>query len=351
MSLYGASARATEALLQDLFNVRIWKALDPLDVDDFITISARLSSSLKSATAGSEGAALRSAIESLDVDWPNLSDAGRDKIITAARAEIAGMAETVAPDAAPVLATAANRIIPATRTSTIGAFDFDIPVALSDLDTKTGTLLRASQMVYIKDQYGTRADMFDTMAKNIVAGGLEQGLGRDDISGNLATKLADYQIERSANYWNLISTDFANKARTTTQLHAFGEAGITRYMFDAILDQVTSEICRLLHGRIFSVKNAATRTMKALALTDPEKIKQIRPWVNAGKNESGQDVLYYNGAGDTRHEVAQVHEFGQGETDKIGTYSKVLSNKQLEAAGVTVPPCHGHCRSTLSTAE
>lgn len=351
MSYYGAAAVATEELLAHLFDVRIWKALDPLNADDFITISVRLAASLKGATAGAEGLALRSAIEALDVDWPELTDAGRDKIISSARAQIVGMSETVAPKAEPVLEKAAGKIIPATKTRTIGAFNFDIPTELSDLDTKTGTLLRSSQMVYIKDQYGARADMFDAMAKDIVAGGLEQGLGRDDISGNLATKLADYQIERSQNYWQLVANDFANKARTTTQLHAFGEAGITKYVFDAILDEATSEICRLLHGRVFSVKNAIKRTMKALELDDPEKIRQVRPWVQAGKNESGQDILYYNGAGDSKHIVANVEEFAEGKKDEIGTYSKVLSNKALEAAGVTVPPCHGHCRSTIKTSE
>lgn len=349
--MYGAAAVATECLLRDLFQVRVWKALDPLDPNDFITISARLSAALRGATAGIEGQSLSAAIQSLDVNWPDMSDAGRDKIIAAARNEIAGMATPIADAASPVLETAAGRIIPATKTRTVGKFGLDIPEGLGELDTETGSLLRLSQMVYIKDQFGVRADRFDTMAKDIVASGLEQGLGRDDISGNLATKLSDYNVERSPNYWNLISTDFANKARTTTQLHAFGEAGITKYRFDAILDEATSSICRLLHGRVFSVKKAADRSMKALNLTDPEKIKQVRPWVNAGKDESGKDVLYYNGAGGTQHNVADVDENVEGEKDKIGKYSNVLSNKQLEAAGVTVPPCHGSCRSTITTEE
>lgn len=351
MSRYGAAAVAAEEILRDLFKVQVWKALDPLNVDDFITISARLSSALKSATKGVEGQALTSAIESLDVDWPNLSDAGRDKIIAAARAEVAGVAEPVETAISPVLDTAASRIIPATKTQTIGKFGLDIPQALGDLDTETSKLLRVSQMVYIKDQYGARADVFDTMAKDIVAGGLEQGLGRDDISGNLATKLADYQINRSANYWDLIATDFSNKARTTTQLHAFGEAGITKYRLDAILDEVTSEICRLLHGRVFSVKKAAARSMKALSATDPEDIKTLRPWVVSGKDSSGKDVLYYNGAGDTRHTVAEVDEGAEGVKDKVGKYSNTMSNKALEAAGVSVPPFHGHCRTTIETVE
>jgi len=219
MSRYGAAALAAEEILRDLFQVRVWKALDPLDPGDFVTICVRLASALKSATRGAEGDALRGAIESLDVDWPNLSAAGRDKVIEAARAQVAAVAAPVEDAISPVLDKAAARIIPATKTRTIDKFGLDIPQGLGDLDTETSGLLRVSQMVYIKDQYGTRADMLDQMARDIVAGGLEQGLGRDDISGDLATKLADYQVQRSRNYWDLIATDFSNKARTTTQLH------------------------------------------------------------------------------------------------------------------------------------
>jgi len=348
--LYGRGALAVEGLLLDLFGVRVTKALNPLDAGDFITISLRLSSALRGATAGAEGKALRSAIETLDVDWPALTDAGRERIIGAARAEVEGMAKTVAPKAGVVLDTAAARIIPTTRKASIDRFKLDIPGKLSDFDNEASSLLRASQMVYIKDQYGQRADVFDSIAKDIVASGLERGLGRDDISGELATTLAEHEIQRSKSYWSIVSTDFANKARTATQLHAFGEAGIKRYRFDAILDEATSDICRLLHGRVFSVKAAGERTYRAMTLTDPEQVKDERPWVQSGKDDDGNSILYFERGG-RRHGVAQVDRSAEGERDTIGSYSRALSNKALEAAGVTVPPLHGHCRSTITTDE
>lgn len=344
-----SGARAAEALLEDLFDVRITKALDPLDPGDFVTISIRLASALRGASAGVEGVALRDAIEGLDVNWPDLTDAGRDRIIRAARGEVAGLSALVPPKIEPVLATSAGKIIASTRTRTVELWQLDLTDKITPYDSETGDLLRASSIGYVKDQYGLRADALDKMARNIVADGLERGLGRDDISGDLAEKLAEQQINRSKSYWDIQATSYANRARTATQLHAMAEAGIEKYRFDAILDQVTSDICRLLHGRVFSVKKAGERMRKALEADNPEDCNKLLPWVSAGRHDE-QDVLYFN-RGDARHIVAHVEESGEGESDKIGKYKEKMSNKQLEAAGVSVPPLHGSCRSVVTTDE
>ncbi len=121
-------------------------------------------------------------------------------------------------------------------------------------------------------------------------------------------------------------------------------------MFDAVMDQATSEICRLLHGRIFSVEKAAKRMRHSMSLTDPEEIRNTRPWVQSGTSANGDPVLYFNRNGD-RHTVAHVDEPGEGAMDRAGKYSKVMGNKELEAAGVNVPPLHSHCRSCLVMAD
>lgn len=343
-------ARAAEGLLEDLFSVRIMKALDPLNAGDFVTICMRLSSSLRSAVAGTEGDALRAAIEELDVDWPNITEAGRDEVIRAAREQVAAIASDAAPLIEPVLDTAAGRIMGTTRRRVVDKFGLDIPVKLSNEFTKTGDLLRASTLGYVKDQYGQRSDVFDSAAREIVASGLDRGLGRDDISGTLAERLADQQIMRSRAYCDVLATSFANRARTATQLHSFAEASIERYMFDAILDQVTSDICRLLHGRVFSVKKAGLRMQRSLEASDPEASNLILPWVQTGTDRDGKDILYFN-RGERRNVVAHVEESAVGESDKIGQYKEKMNDKQLEAAGVTVPPLHGSCRSNIVPAD
>ena len=72
----------------------------------------------------------------------------------------------------------------------------------------------------------------------------------------------------------------------------------------------------------------------------------MQPFVQVGADREGNQVLFYE-RGDRRRAVAQVDEPAVGERDAVGRYSRALSPVQLEAAGVTVPPLHGRCRSTI----
>jgi SPP1 gp7 family putative phage head morphogenesis protein len=330
------------------FGVTIEKALNPLDPGDFVTIAVRLSAALRSVTKGTEAVALRNAIETLDVDWPNLSAAGRDKIFRAASAEIGALATTIPPLTTPVLERSALSLVSRTRLATVARYSFGRQIRNeAPIDQLTVENLPINQSVYIKDQYGRRADGLDAIARDTVSSGLERGLGRDDIAEELSGRLKSSGVVRTTNYWNLIGSDFANKARTSTQLNTFQRAEIEQYMFDAIMDEATSDICRLLHGRVFSVKKAADRMRNAIGLKNPEDIKSVMPWVQTGTDAAGNQILYYDD-GTRRTVVAHVERSAVGLADQVGRYSKVISNKALEAQGLPVPPRHGHCRSVLT---
>jgi len=331
---------AAEQLLAKLGHP-ITKSLDPLDPSDFVLISVRLARALRGAAIGTEGATIKAAIEALDVDWPTISEDRRDQIIAAARAEVAGLAVRVPPLVEPILERSASSLVPLTRKAAISLYGLNLEQS-AEWAASLVESLRDSQMVYVKSQFDTRATLFDSAAKDVVRSGLESGLGRDDISEALSTKLTPLGVERGTDYWNLIATDFSNKTRTTSQLSTFSDAGVKRYKYDAVMDQATSEFCRLLNGRVFSVEKARKRTYQALALRDPEEIRDAMPWVQ----QSGSR-LYFRRGGE-QHPVAHVDSPGVGSLDNPGNYSDVMSNKQLEAAGVTVPPRHGHCRSTIT---
>lgn len=349
-TIYRSGSWAVEELAKR-FGVKLAKALDPLNPADFVLICLRLGRALTGAAAGLEGDALREAIETLDVDWPNLTEAARDRVIEAARGEVAGLASRVPGVVEPIFAASAVTMVTNTRISVVNTYDLSMQLRHeSPVDIDTIANVVTSQMVYVKDQYGVRADGIDAAAKQIVASGLERGLGRDDISEELTTRLGDMGVTRTDDYWKLIANDFANKGRTSTQLNTFERAEIDRFMFDAVMDQATSEVCRFLNGRIFSVEKAAKRMRHSLTLSDPEEIRHAQPWLQSGQSANGDSVLYFNRGGD-RHTVAHVDEPGEGVMDRAGKYSKTMGNKELEAAGVTVPPRHSHCRSTIVTVD
>jgi len=90
--------------------------------------------------------------------------------------------------------------------------------------------------------------------------------------------------------------------------------GISRYRIDAILDDRTTDICRDMHGREFSVEQSYTKTATVLSETDPAKQKTLAPFPTL---------------------------------DEI----KEKTDAELQAMGHSVPPFHFLCRSVVTLIE
>lgn len=344
VDLYGAGAEAAEDILRDVF--RIEKALDPLDAEDFMAIVRRLSRALRGAARPAEDAALRRALERLDVDWPNLSPAARDQVIRAAKQALGTVDDQVLPKIDQVFEIEADGVVRGTRRSTIRRLGLRIGADTTRSDERVAEFARESQGNFVRDEYGRRREDFSRTARDVVASGVERGLGRDDIVQELSMGMGRAAFDQSRDYWEMVSMVFANRARTFTQLGAFDEAGIGHYRFDAVLDEATSEACRFMHGKVFTVGRAIERVRRVEGARDPEAIRDMQPFVQVGVDGDGSQVLFYERS-DRRRAIAQVDEPALGARDEVGQYSRALSPVQLEAAGVTVPPIHGRCRSTI----
>lgn len=347
IDLYAAGAHAAEDLLRDVF--RIEKVLDPLDAGDFMAIVRRLSRALRGVTGPADAAALRRALKRLDVDWPNLPPAAHEQVIRAAREALGSVEQQVLPRIDQVFEVEADDVVRRSRRSTVRRLGLRISADTTRTDVRIARFVRESQGNFIRDEYGRRRDDFGARAKDIVASGVERGLGRDDIVADLSSAMASASFNQSREYWEMVSMVFTNRARTYTQLGAFDEAGIDRFRFDAVLDEVTSEVCRFMHGKVFTVERAMGRFREVERARDPDVIKDAQPFVQVGEDADGNQVLFYERGG-RRRAVAQVDEPAVGARDEVGRYSRALSPAQLEAAGVSVPPLHGRCRSTI-TAE
>lgn len=344
LDLYGAGADAAEEILRDVY--RVEKALDPLDQSDFLSIVRRLSRALRGVARPAEDAALRRAIERLDVDWPNLAPQARDQVVRAARQALGTVDGQVLPQVEQIFEAEAERVVTGARRSTVRRFGLRIGADLTRTDERIAKFVRESQGNFVRDEYGRRREGFSLRAKDIVASGVERGLGRDDIVKDLTEAMAREAFDRSRDYWEVVSMVFTNRARTHPQLSAFEEAGVERYRFEAVLDEVTSEICRFMHGKVFTVGRATERFREVERARDPELIRDVQPFVQVGADREGNQVLFYERGG-RRRAVARVDEPAVGQRDEVGRYSRALSPGQLEAAGVAVPPLHGRCRSTI----
>ena len=347
--LYPEAIDAADELLRDVYRLDVAKALDPLDPRDFLVIVQRLGRALSGVAREAEAGALRRALAELDVDWPNITERARDHIIRAARHALQSAQSHVLPHVDQIFEVEAKHVVSGSRRGSIRRFGLRIGADLSRTDERIARFVRESEGNFIRDTYGRRHEEFSRRARDIVASGQERGLGRDDIVGELAQQLTAV-TNRSTSYWETVATSFANRGRTYTQLAAFDEAGVARFRFDAILDQQTSHVCRFMHGRVFSVARAMQRFADVEAAGEPERIVELQPWVQVGADADGNQVLFYQRAG-RRHVVAQVDESAVGQSDKVGRYSRALGVGQLEAAGISAPPLHARCRSTLVVDE
>ncbi len=115
---------------------------------------------------------------------------------------------------------------------------------------------------------------------------------------------------KSVPYWRVVANAATSRAYHYGLLKAAQFQGFRGYQFKAVIDSKTSEICRSLNGKVWSIASALSKFEQVAGSDDPDEVKRVFPWPRF------KDV--------------------QG-----------LSVEQLQAMGVMVPPLHGNCRSTL----
>lgn len=343
---------AAEAILEKVHRVEVEKVLDPLNDTDFLVMVDRLSASLKSATGPIEAAAIRRALRALDVDWPNLNATQRDRVFDAARVALGSATPRVVRAVRIRIGGPRGAMFGPTRRSLARrsrtrAFPQAITISpqLSASDRAAERLVRTSTTNFVRDELGRRVDHLSEEAREIVARGLEQGLGRDVIARDLAEAFGN-RIVRSEAYYEVVAGAYMNRARTFSSLLTFQEAGVETYVFEAVLDEVTTDICRFYHGQTFSVQKGIEAMNRTLALEDPEQIKDVSPWLRTARSPDGTRSIFFLRNG-VRVRVAQIDRSGVGTRDDVGSFSRAMTPRQLENAGIPYPPLHGRCRSTI----
>jgi SPP1 gp7 family putative phage head morphogenesis protein len=349
--LYDEGVVAIDYILKDALHYEVRKALDPLNAHHFEILTKSIAQSLKGHVIPVEDGALKKAMNVLDAKWTEMTPAARGKLLGVASSYLgAPVAHAVMPKIEQTLKFAGKDLVEDTKKSSIHTYDLKISPSLTAHDDLTLSSLITSNGNYIRDQYGKRSEAFSLKAKGVVANGISKGLGSSDITEDLVKELGDAQ--RGRGYWDMIAMVFANRARTTTQLLSYHEAGITSYLWESVLDEATSDQCRFMHGRRFSMKKAVASIDKVDALKNPEEIEQIQPFLSVGNHPDGGKGIYYDrGNGGGRAFVTQITSSAVGFKDDTGSYSHMGTDESLEDQGLHMPPIHGRCRSTVIPTE
>jgi SPP1 gp7 family putative phage head morphogenesis protein len=325
------------------------RPLDPTDPRDFDRITAALSSMIVRTAGVIERRQLNAWLLGIGFDWDTATDA---QLLAASRAlnramrkassavwiGIRGRIEAVS------LSTGTR-----TRKSEIQRHDLEIGTKLKAPDMAAIRRAAKANAHYIRDYYGRVSEAGSEQMREIVNDGMKRGLGSTDIAKNIRRQLGERLGNVSQSYYNVVSNAVVNRSRSYSQLASYRDAGIEKYVFDAVLDEVTTNTCRALHNTEFEVSAGLRRFAAADRMPDPTDIKYEMPWttervIKSGEHQGKVGIFIPTRDGLTR--MAVVERSAVGQKDQIGTFSNKMGPKALANRNLMVPPLHGRCRST-----
>ncbi len=344
LSVIRAAGLAADDLLSS-FGVPLRKALDPSTPRGFDAAVVRLASTLRRFSRQPEADALRGAIAVLDVDWRALSPSRRTQLVRRALSAAGRAVGTVHEAIRAPLGKAASEVVSATRTDARRR-GLGIAADFNAIDRRAMDYVTRANSLFVRDEYGRRLERLGQDVKRTVARGLEHGLGRDDLADELRHIAEASLARRSASYWEVVAASFVGESRSLSQVSAYAEAGIERYVFSSVLDERTTDTCRYLDGKVFQTADALRTFERLEAAEDPLAIKHMRPWVRERIGEDGKRQLRVERSGE-RTTLAVVERSGFGARDDRGEFSRGLSSRELGSLGIELPPLHGLCRSNV----
>lgn len=320
------------------------KASNPLSRGGFNGVVRRLAARIARDARGEDARAIRAAAKRLDRKWVGMRAVERAAAIRAAAAVLLKVPAIVIPKVTVTLLEANTAIVQTTKAAVSAAHELKLSGALNRIDQSIIDHAASSQGSYITDSYGVRAAAYEERARRIVSAGIEAGYDSATIGDQLSAALSGPMLGRAEAYWETVASIHAARARSYGMLASFGEASITAFQWHSTLDEATSEVCRFMHGRTFQVAQTLDRYRKVAS--GDEEVTEAQPFLRQGRTDKGESVLFTESGG-KRNIVGRVDEPGFGTKDKIGTYSRSASDAALQKLGVSSPPAHGRCRSTI----
>lgn len=318
----------------------------PLTRSGFDRLVRALATAMRGEAAGVTRAAVNAAADILDRDWTRLSAEDREKVFARAGQEIltrwvAGATQIAAPVQRHV-----GGAIAATRQATARAHQLSIPDVFSARDLAASSFAGVSNGFFLRTSGGAIVSgAADRTARGIVAQSIEGAWSRQDTGKEMRKALAGSVARSEQAYLEMVSSVAIARARTFSTLRSFLDAGITSFKIVAVLDEVTSDICRLMHGRTFEVEQVLQRfaDVQAAPLGD---VAELQPFIRQGRTESGERVLYAQTSAGRTH-LATIVRSGVGQIDDVGEFARRASTARVQALGCCSPPFHPHCRTII----
>lgn len=185
---------------------------------------------------------------------------------------------------------------------------------------------------FVRDRYRNIAPGLASRVQPIITRGIEQGMGRREIARELTSQVGRGLQQKG--YWETVAANAVTRSRSYSLASSFSAAGINAYRIEAIVDEVTTETCLMLHEMILPVGPGLANLNRIISPNStPQDTMRYQPFIRLQEGEFRAEY------GDGTHAVV-------GTSDGQGQYTRVPPT-QMAGAGVGFPPYHHRCRTTV----
>lgn len=201
-------------------------------------------------------------------------------------------------------------------------------------DQMTVEALARLHLISANDHYSNNHKAFisEMIRSNVIERGLPKREAGQALREQLASRLGGFDVSvpetirsqgqrAAAAYFNGLSSTTVTRARNFGQINLMDEVGVAQVVWSSVIDNRTSEICLLMHGRVFTLDLVKAQQNKILEQTSADAVKELFPWRK------------------------DLSEFSLKPGERLSSYE---TSQLLAASGVPiVPPAHFRCRSEL----
>lgn len=344
-SWYETAERA-DSLIREI-RVPLTKALDPTEDEDFVLMTARLARKLERERRALVKEDIDKELASLDLDWNNLPPTVHAAVLEAVNLAIRRSEMRVLPAVVAEIGTTYENVAQRSAERFVDKYAFAIGASTDLIDPNVAAAANRAG-VFFRDEMGRRALAMSERGRQIIEAGLSQGLRSDAITKDLIDYAKKVHFKRSEHYMRIVAMNATSSARAYGTLRSLSEAGIERYIFTAVMDERTTEVCSMLDGTRFSTAAALSRSQQLIDSQDPADVYDLSPWSYERRNpRTGLKEIFVKNRLGIETRLGVINKPSLGQVNSRGSYSEVLSPAALEAVGAASPPLHGLCRSTL----
>lgn len=316
----------------------------PLTARGFTRMTRALVAAISNAVDGFYESAMVAVVAELQRRWTVLTEEQRSEVFTQVYRTYTQRVLQGIERLTSVFGQHTTTIISTTRAAAGTQYTLPFNDTFNALDLEVARHLRSSQALFVRGANGRIAEALSARAREIVARGLERGFDSQDISTELARELRGEEGRKRRDYHRMLSEVFVGRARTYGVLRSFEAAGITRYEHRAVLDEVTCNVCRFMHGRSFEVR-VSLGQYQQVAESPAEEVANIQPFLRTFRGPNGSTSIGIRTAEGITN-IADVLESGVGRMDATGSFNQRMSDDRIQRLGCGCSPFHPYCRCT-----